>query len=176
MILGARKTLIAVVLGATTAIAGVCTLTVAQATPQPPNAGAQAAASELPPLAIEDFKYPGADKILKEKGIKLLKGDGHIVLTECSANDWKIKVEANKEFDTIFHCFKVTGAKGYLTLEVPDVSGIWTENQVVKATLTSNGKKQTVVTNEGPHQVKPVGVADKHNDYNQADLLDLRVG
>ncbi|QHC21022.1 hypothetical protein [Streptomyces sp. GS7] len=176
MILRARKTLIAGVFGATTAIAGVSTLAVAQAAPRPANGAAQAAAGELPPPAIEDFEYPGADKILKEKGIKLLKGDGHILLTECSANNWKIKVEASKDFDTIFHCFKVTGAKGYVTLEVPDVSGIWTENQVVKATLTSNGKKQTVVTNEGPHQVKPVGAADKDNDYKQADLLELRVG
>ncbi|MFK8848189.1 hypothetical protein [Streptomyces sp. Ac-502] len=148
-----------------------------QAAPNPANGTVQhAATDELPPIAVEDFTYPGADKILKEKGIKLVKGDGHILLSECSANDWKIKVEANKNYDTLFHCFKVTGKKGYVTMELPDVSGIWTENQVVKATLSSDGKKKTVVTEDGPNQVKTVGVADLPSGGKKADLLELRVG
>ncbi|MEU6962890.1 hypothetical protein [Streptomyces chrestomyceticus] len=174
VILSARKMLIA---GVAAAVSGAVVLTAAQAAPNPANGTVRhAAADELPPIAVEDFTYPGADKILKEKGIKLVKGDGHILLTECSANDWKIKVEANKNYDTLFHCFKVTGKKGYVTMELPDVSGIWTENQVVKATLSSDGKKKTVVTEDGPNQVKTVGVADLPSGGKKADLLELRVG
>ncbi|MFK8844584.1 hypothetical protein [Streptomyces sp. Ac-502] len=175
MIVSARKRLVVGVVGAVTSIAAVSALATAQAAPRPASAGVQQAAADEMPFAVEDFGYPGADKILAEKGLKLLKGDGHILLTECSG-DWKIKVEANKAFDTVFYCFKVTGKKGNLTMEVPDVSGIWTEKQVVKATLTSEGKKQTVVTNDGPNQVKTVGVADVPSGGKKADLLELRVG
>ncbi|OKH98853.1 hypothetical protein A6A06_24845 [Streptomyces sp. CB02923] len=158
------------VIAVAAAVAGVCGLAAAQAAPQPAGA-----AGDTPPSAVEDFAYPGAETILREKGVQLVKGDGHILLTECAAKDWKIKVEANKKFDTVEYCFKVTAKKGNLTLQVPDVTGIWTENQVVRAKLTSDGKTKTVETPGGANQVTPVGVADVGSGGKPAVLIELSV-
>lgn len=134
-----------------------------------------AAAGDTPPSAVEDFAYPNAEQIFKEKGLKLLKGDGHIVLTDCSADNWRINVEANKGFDTVNYCFKVTGKKGDLALEVPDVTGIWTDNQVVHATLSSEGKTKTVGTPDGPNKLTGVGVGDITSGAKRAILIELSV-
>ncbi|MGK5549064.1 hypothetical protein ACSNOH_30675 [Streptomyces sp. URMC 127] len=80
------------------------------------------------PSAVETFEYPGAAKILKERGIRLNSGDGHILLTDCKAGPADITVYT-KQRDEINQgriCFKVTGngKKGYLSLEIPDVIGI----------------------------------------------------
>ncbi|MGK5730679.1 hypothetical protein [Streptomyces sp. URMC 124] len=80
------------------------------------------------PTAVETFEYPGAAKILKERGIRLESGDGHILLTDCKAGEADISVYT-KQRDEINQgriCFKVTGngKKGYLALEIPDVIGI----------------------------------------------------
>ncbi len=171
MILRVRGKRAVGVLAAAAAVAGFCGLAAAQAAPQP----TAAAAGDTLPSAVEDFTYPGAEAILRDKGVKLVKGDGHILLTECAAKDWKIKVEANKGFDTVEYCFKVTGKKGNLTLEVPDVTGIWTENQVVRAKLTSDGKTKTVQTPDGANQVTPVGVADVGSGSKPAVLIELSV-
>ncbi|MFJ4471910.1 hypothetical protein ACIP2X_31110 [Streptomyces sp. NPDC089424] len=42
-----------------------------------------AVACEAPGHAVEDFAYPGADKIQQERGFVLERGDGHIVLADC---------------------------------------------------------------------------------------------
>ncbi|MEV5377687.1 hypothetical protein AB0L26_17165 [Streptomyces nondiastaticus] len=80
------------------------------------------------PTAVETFEYPGAAKILKERGIRLESGDGHILLTDCKAGNPDISVYT-KQRDEINQgriCFKVTGngKKGYLALEIPDVIAI----------------------------------------------------
>src|SRR5262249_5888829 len=43
--------------------------------PQPP-------ADSAPPAAVEDYGYPGADHVFAEKGIRLKRGDGHILLAD----------------------------------------------------------------------------------------------
>lgn len=75
-----------------------------------------AALEETPPPAVEDYSYPGAAEILAERGIKLIRGDGHIVLLEdCPVGD-RILVWS-RVASTPF-CFKAKGATGYLTLEL----------------------------------------------------------
>ncbi|MDI3424356.1 hypothetical protein [Streptomyces luteolus] len=54
--------------------------TTALAAPQAAAPAAPRAAAEMP-VAIEDFNYPGANKLLAERGITLKRGDGHITLT-----------------------------------------------------------------------------------------------
>lgn len=79
------------------------------------------AANDLPGYAIEDFNYPNADKIKADKGITLKRGDGHIVLADCSSATGLLEVwSRNKEKI----CFRTTGTSGYLTLEIPSVFAV----------------------------------------------------
>lgn len=77
-----------------------------------------------PSHAVEDFEYPQADRIFRERGIKLKRGDGHIVLAECGSRPDLVEVRARdmeeKEGNKRF-CFRVTGKTGYLSLELPSV-------------------------------------------------------
>ncbi|MEV0281689.1 hypothetical protein AB0I22_35620 [Streptomyces sp. NPDC050610] len=134
----ARKITLAGTLGVVSIIAGTWTLGVAAADPVPTEEEA------LPPLAVETFDYPDADRILKEQGIALRKGDGHILLADCSSSQ-NITVYTRQN-DEGRYCFKVTGngKSGYLTLEIPNVFNILTEDYAVQAQLTSEGNTQTV--------------------------------
>ncbi len=145
MVFRPRKTTFIGLLGATTALTGVCGFAVAQAAPQPAGESAQHIEdTALPPFAVEDFGYPGADKILQEKGLKLVKGDGHIILADCKDSP-DLEVMADKKQKWRNYCFKVTGKNGYLTLEVPELIGIWeNEGHTASAKVTSEGKTQTV--------------------------------
>ncbi|MBZ4322744.1 hypothetical protein JNW98_25795 [Streptomyces sp. SCA2-4] len=97
-----------------------------------------------PPFAVETFEYPNAAQILKEKGIALHKGDGHILLADCNtAQDIRVMTRQTAEGQ---YCFKVTGTgkTGFLELEIPKVFSIMTGEYAVQANLTSEGKTQTV--------------------------------
>ncbi|BCJ56720.1 hypothetical protein Jiend_01420 [Micromonospora endophytica] len=43
-------------------------------------------AEDTPPSIVEDFSYPGNAEILSSSGIKLIKGDGRIMLADCGSN------------------------------------------------------------------------------------------
>ncbi|GGP54731.1 hypothetical protein [Streptomyces abikoensis] len=85
-----------------------------------------AAAAEIPPTGVEDFDYPQADKIYQERGIKLLRGDGHITLVECDSRPDLITIHAwglkEKKGGGKF-CFRLTGKEGRLTLDLPRTYG-----------------------------------------------------
>lgn len=78
-------------------------------------------AGSQPGYAVEDFTYPGADKIKEEKGIILKRGDGHIVLADCSSGTGLMEV-LSRDVDKI--CFRATGTSGYLTVEIPSVFSV----------------------------------------------------
>ncbi|WP_267242967.1 hypothetical protein [Streptomyces sp. PR69] len=82
---------------------------------------APAAAAELPPFAVEDFAYPQADKILEERGIRLVRGDGRITLADCATATNPIEVYSRSKGQ---YCFEVTGKGGYLQLELDQVYGV----------------------------------------------------
>ncbi|WP_306332206.1 S1 family peptidase, partial [Streptomyces sp. KL109B] len=65
---------------------------------------------------VEDFAYPDRDKLLAEKGLKLVSGDGHITLTDCATGGSEL-LRLNSRADGNV-CFTVTGPTGYLALEV----------------------------------------------------------
>ncbi|GIF43919.1 hypothetical protein BC793_13256 [Actinoplanes xinjiangensis] len=134
------------------------------------SAHAEEAAAE-PASLVEDFSYPGAAKIEADKKIKLIKGDGRIMLAECgSANDL-IQVESYNNLSEPVYCFKVLGSTGLLALEIPNVYFIWAGDEKVTATVTVGGvQKEPVVVaaNDG----EPVGAEDPKN---HAVLLELRV-
>ncbi|MGE7388184.1 hypothetical protein ACQKM2_22205 [Streptomyces sp. NPDC004126] len=84
-------------------------------------AGLQTVADEGPGYAIEDFAYPNADRILTEQKITLKRGNGRILLADCSAASDLLEVWGRKN-ERI--CFRVTGDRGYLALEIPAVYAV----------------------------------------------------
>lgn len=75
---------------------------------------------------VETLEYPNADKIFEERGIRLKRGDGHIVLVECGSRPGLIQIDArglaNKKGGGHF-CFRLTGSSGYLSVELPRAYG-----------------------------------------------------
>ncbi|MFJ6792819.1 hypothetical protein [Streptomyces sp. NPDC091268] len=161
----ARKALFTGLVGTATALAAVTTLGVAHAGPQ---AAATVAAGEMP-TAVEDFAYPDAAKIQAEQQIVLKRGDGHITLTTCEGTpDITVKSRTGQKL----YCFDVNAPKGYVTLELPDAFGIWTEAFPVKATITADGQNKTVI--DAPaNDYKPFGEAGDTGE--RSILLELRV-
>ncbi|WP_058041056.1 hypothetical protein [Streptomyces roseifaciens] len=74
-----------------------------------------------PGYVVEDFNYPGADRIKEEKGITLKRGDGHITLADCSSSAGLMEVWSRKNEKV---CFRTTGTSGHLTLEIPSVFAV----------------------------------------------------
>ena len=111
------------------------------------TSGNAAAAEDTPPSIVEDFRYPGAADILRNDGLELVSGDGHILYDSKRTNypDDKCPVgliQVEKELlDAepygIFYCFRTIGSKGLLKLRVPSTFGVrgGTEDLVVKAEL-----------------------------------------
>lgn len=114
-------------------------------------------AAEAPPPAVEQYNYPGADQIFTERSIRLLRGDGNIVLVDCGAEKTVIKVEA---VEVGISCYEVLGETGWLTLEIPRVYTIEGDEHNVVAHLTSNGKTQVVDIDPGEHTSVGEGQAD----------------
>jgi hypothetical protein len=88
-----------------------------------------AAAADAPGSVVEDYLYPNAAQILEEQNIRLISGDGHIVLADCAT-----PIPPNAEIGLLWvHstdvsigdegavCFKVRASTGILNLEVPGV-------------------------------------------------------
>ncbi|RPE27954.1 hypothetical protein EDD38_7251 [Kitasatospora cineracea] len=120
------------------------------------------------PYLAEDFTYPGADQILQSRNIKLLKGDGHILLTDCGTTSQQIKIWRRTGGD---FCFNVTGASGYLTLDVTGVWAVETLDHPVSASLTAQGATQDVTVAKGGFQ--PVGEGVPGGSVSV--LVELRV-
>ncbi|WP_406216672.1 hypothetical protein [Streptomyces decoyicus] len=161
----ARKALLASFVGALSLSAVMAGLTLAQAAPQ--DDPSPAAATEMP-SAVEDFSYPNAARILQDQKIALKRGDGHITLSGCdSAHDIMVKSRTGQ----MDYCFTVHGTKGYLTMELADAFGMWTEGHPVQATITADGKE--TVINAPKNDYKPLGEAG--SSEKRSVLLELRV-
>ncbi|MEV7198281.1 hypothetical protein AB0N81_41835 [Streptomyces sp. NPDC093510] len=176
MILRARRKLLAGVIGITMAVAGAATAAVAQPGGQPAEAVAQQSGTRVtaPPSAVEDFAYPDAARLLEDKGITLKRGDGHIVLSDCADANILVRTTHTND-DGNKYCFKSTGKKGYLSLEVPKVYSVDSEGPAFQATVTSEDGKKTVQVEKGGFQ--PVGTGDLSPGASgkPAVLVELRV-
>ncbi|WP_144118422.1 RICIN domain-containing protein [Catellatospora sichuanensis] len=137
---------------------------------------------------VEDGSYPAAAHILQTQNVKLIAGDGHIVLADCSnpppGDIGLLKVYTTDETigaDGIGRvCFKINGSVGRLDLQVPGVYEIRGDGQ---RTGTGHQVKATLVTDTGvdltvdldPDGSTQVGLgADP--DSPPTTLLQLRVG
>ncbi|WP_257138394.1 hypothetical protein [Streptomyces sp. rh34] len=151
------------------AVAAASTFAFASTTADP-----RAAADEMP-VAVEDFNYPGADRVLAEKGITLKRGDGHIILVDCGQTAEQIKVMTVKD-DSVGrdgqYCFQATAKTGFLTLELPRVFALETGEHPISADLTANGETLTVdVPKDG---FESVGEGDLNNGQRSV-LVEIRV-
>ncbi|MFF8966097.1 hypothetical protein ACF1BK_25480 [Streptomyces globisporus] len=144
MILRARGMMVTGAVAAVTVVAGLSALAVAA--PQTVPGAARQPADGEPPSVVEDFTYPGAERILQEQGIELRKGNGRILLADCAvAKDIQVTTSVRHPGQTEpgKYCFQVSGP-GYLTMEVPKVFNILTGDVAVQAKLTADGKTQSV--------------------------------
>ncbi|WP_414168821.1 hypothetical protein ACMATS_22370 [Streptoverticillium reticulum] len=143
----------------------------------PPTPGAAAAAPDSgPPSAVEDFAYPGATQILRDKGIKLVRGDGHLLLADCNDNKPQIKVMTKADASVGRagqYCFQATAKTGYLTLEVPRVFYLQTADHPISADLSADGQKKTVDLSKD--DFKSVGEGDILSGGKRSVLVELRV-
>ncbi|MBB5476297.1 hypothetical protein [Micromonospora parathelypteridis] len=137
-------------------------------------------AEDTPPSIVEDYSYPGAAQVLAQRGIKLIKGDGHITLVDCGSrpnnppedlilvqsNDLTLPGGSN-------FCFKPTGASGLLTMEIPKVYFVRGDNTNTLAAKVEVKDDPTVVEVEEvtPLEWQPVGVGQERGD---ATILELR--
>ncbi|MCO1577905.1 hypothetical protein M8C13_19305 [Crossiella sp. SN42] len=91
---------------------------------------------------MERYLYPGSDRIFAERGIRLISGDGHIVLTTCvPGGAGQVVVNSTKFADPV--CFQVTGATGSLTMSIPEVYSIKGDGHFGKATVTTGSAQTT---------------------------------
>ncbi|MEE1826308.1 hypothetical protein PUR61_29580 [Streptomyces sp. BE20] len=129
------------------------------------------------PTAVEDFRHPGAERLLAARSITLKQGDGHIRLKEGPNDTVPTSCQASNEIfidsrlDPRGYCFIVSGTTGYLAMELPDVYMIWTEDRSVSARLVAAGQEKRV--DLGPNSAEPVGEGIPGGAH--AVLVELRV-
>lgn len=129
------------------------------------------AAEDGPPSLVEDYSYPGAAAIERERHIKLISGDGRITLLEnCSSTQPKIQVETFAAGSEGAYCFAVNGNTGLLKVEVPNVYLIFAGDEPLNAKYTVDGVAEEVDIRAG--DLQGIGA----NDPDAAVLLELRAG
>lgn len=127
--------------GAAIAACAAAVVSMAHATETTAKPLAIAADSQLE-FPAEDFTYPQADAIEKNLGIVLKRGDGHIVLADCTSSGSLMEVYSRTKEKV---CFRVTGNTGYLSLEIPAVYGVKADAaHKAEMTLTADGSKQNI--------------------------------
>ncbi|MEV4706830.1 hypothetical protein [Actinoplanes sp. NPDC049316] len=133
---------------------------------------ASAAEEDSPPSLVEDYSYPGAANITE---IKLIRGDGHLMMVTCGTDQNVIRVRRNDITPGIsgMYCFKVLGTNGgWLQLEIPNSFAVRGGDQnAVEATVSIEGVPQEPVhVAEGDWESVGVGV----EGGKPAVLLELR--
>jgi hypothetical protein len=135
---------------------------------------------------VERFAYPGAQEILDTLNVRLISGDGHILLADCATppvdNVGVVRVWTTEQIGPGGQglvCFKVTGPAGRLDLEVPGVYEIRgdgqqpdTGHQLTAVVDTASGPPTPVVVN--PSGSTQVGIGANPNN-EPTTLLQLRV-
>ncbi len=105
--------------------------------------------ADTPPSVVETYDHPGASVIFANRGIVVGRGDGHIELADCpsdtSTDQDYILVKGRSATGLVKACFRVTGASGRLSMELPKVFYIEADrNHRVNATLNTKGAIENV--------------------------------
>ncbi|MGY4645845.1 hypothetical protein [Cellulomonas sp. URHB0016] len=134
--------------------------------------------TEVQSSLVEDFAYPGADVILAEHGLKVFKGDGHIEVVSsgepCAPG--LIQVESMPDVEPYlgYFCFATSGARGFLTLEVPNTFLLRGGDKPVKATAKLPG--EALETYAVPANASVAVDPGDGAETPQAILVELRFG
>jgi hypothetical protein len=131
---------------------------------------------------VETYQYPNSDKILAEQKVKLISGDGHILLVSCATpaegDVGLIKVRTTVSGVALI-CFKVSGTTGLLNLEVPAVFEIRGDgltsgagHNITAIVTTDDGPLPPI--NVNPSGSTGVGIGDPAVD-TETMLLQLKV-
>ncbi|MFI6763664.1 hypothetical protein ACIBF5_31520 [Micromonospora sp. NPDC050417] len=133
------------------------------------------------PSLVEDFTHPGADQILAQHGLKVFKGDGHIVFVgsrgfetdqQCARDEIQVEKTLDVEPYGVWYCFKSTGPSGYLALEVPGTFGIRGGDRPITAKANlPEGERTYSVPAYTPVAIRP-GTGP---ETPQAVLVELRL-
>ncbi|WP_433553507.1 hypothetical protein ACQP08_09845 [Micromonospora zamorensis] len=145
------------------------------------TSGSAAEQADAPSSIVEDFTYPGAEAILAQHGLKLFKGDGHIVFesarlfgeSQCPTGLIQVEKHLDAEPYGVWYCFRMIGPKGLLTLEIPGTFGVrgGSETIQVKAKLPDNTVLPTYeVPPNQPIAIEPGG----DDETPQAILVEIR--
>jgi hypothetical protein len=136
--------------------------------------------ADTPPPLVEDFTHPGADQILAQHGLKVFKGDGHIMFvtshtydeSQCVAGQIQVEKQLDVAPFGIYYCFKSVGTTGFLTLEVPGTFGVRGGDKAIQA-------KAELPDGEKTYQIAPnnfVAISPGTGDeIPQAVLVELRL-
>lgn len=141
--------------------------------PAPPAGGAPAPtpvpAADTPPSIVEDYSYPGAAEILAQRGLKLIKGDGHILLADCVTGAGQAEVWSRTKGH---FCFRVTGSAGLLTMEVPEAYLlVGAGGHTIAAKVVVDGVTSSVAVGKGEFR----GIGEGGDpDSGPATLLEFR--
>ena len=138
-----------------------------------------AQAEDAAPEIMEDFQYPGAERIA---AVKLISGDGNILYVECSTpaegNLGLIKVRTTTTGNGLL-CFKADGDVGVLNLEVPAVYEIRGDglaegagHNITAIVRTEDGQLPPIEVD--PNGSTGVGIGDPDTN-TEALLLQLKV-
>jgi hypothetical protein len=138
--------------------------------------------ADAPSSIVEDYTHPNADGILAQHGLKVFKGDGHIMFDsaksydepECTPGLLQVEKSLDVEPYGVYYCFRTIGSKGFLTLEVPGTFGVRGGSEAITATA-----KLPDGTTLPPYEVDPnerVAIEPgTGNEAPQAILVELRM-
>jgi hypothetical protein len=140
-----------------------------------------AEAAEAPSSIVEDYTHPDAEGILARDGLKVFKGDGHIVFdqarpftqSQCPTGLVQVEKHLDEEPYGMYYCFRTIGPKGFLTLEVPGTFGVrgGSEEILVKAKLPDG----TVLPTYEVQPNQPVAIEPGDgSEAPQAILVEIR--
>jgi hypothetical protein len=130
---------------------------------------------------VETFAYPGAAQILAQHGLRVTRGDGHILfLTSRQFDEGQCEpgqVQVEQSFENppfgVWYCFRTIGTSGYLTLEVPGTFVIRGGNTPLTATAhLPGGPDRTYPV--PPNQFVPIEPGDG-TQPPRAVLVQLRI-
>jgi hypothetical protein len=145
------------------------------------SSSSAAESADTPPPIVEDFAYPGADKILAEHNLKLFKGDGHILFVtsheydegQCATGEIQVEKQMDVEPYGVYYCFKTIGTKGILILEVPGTFGVRGGTKAIEATANlPEGQKTYDIPANGFVAISP----GDGSETPKAVLVELRLG
>jgi hypothetical protein len=152
-------------------LAGACS----QGPDSAPEVSALAQAAESQSTLEEDFSYPGADAIFKQLKIRLLGGDGNILLVDCNGADQQIVVYSSvRDFDDEAYCFSVRGNTGSVSLELQQFYLIRTDDTHKTEVTVNDGRRHLVETLPPPNAFKGYGQG-VDPEARPATLLQIRV-